>query len=164
MLQKETAQTLGNWIFQNIICHWETLLEIVSDNGKPSVAALNYLEKKYDIKHIQISSYNLCANSIVKRSHFNIQQALFKASDGVKHKWLQVAYLVFWSKHITSRKHMGYSSYFAMIGMYPLILFNIIKANYLALPLDSLLSTMDLIAQRAIVLQKQQKDLVQLKD
>ena len=62
-------------------------MEIVSDNGKPFVVALNYLEKKYDIKHIQISSYNSCTNGIVKRSHFDIQQALFKASDGVEYKW-----------------------------------------------------------------------------
>ena len=51
-LQKETTQAIGNWIFQDILCQWGTLVEIVSDNGKPFVAALGYLAKKYHIKHI----------------------------------------------------------------------------------------------------------------
>ena len=41
-------------------------MEIVSDNGKPFVAALRYLEKKYHVKHIRISGYNSRANGIVK--------------------------------------------------------------------------------------------------
>ena len=152
MFWKETAQTLGNWIFQDIICHWETLLKIVLDNGKPFVAILTYLEKKYDIKHIQISSYNLHINSIVEWLHFDVQQALFKALDGVEHKWSQAIYLVFWSKHIIYQQQMGYLPYFAVIETHPLILFNIIEANYLIPPPGSLLSTMDLIVQRAIAL------------
>jgi hypothetical protein len=66
MLCKETVQNIGNWIFQDVLCRWGMLAEIVSDNGKPFVAALLYLECKYHIKHIRISSYNLCANSIVE--------------------------------------------------------------------------------------------------
>jgi hypothetical protein len=66
MLHKETAQTLGDWIFQDILCHWGTLVEIVSDNGKPFVAMLTYLKKKYHIKHICISGYNLHTNGIVE--------------------------------------------------------------------------------------------------
>jgi hypothetical protein len=33
MLRNETAISLGDWIFEDIICHWGTLSEIVSDNG-----------------------------------------------------------------------------------------------------------------------------------
>lgn len=72
MLQKETAQTIVEWIFQDILCRWGTLVRIVSDNGKPFVAALKLLEKKYHVKHIRISGYNSHANGIIKRSHFNV--------------------------------------------------------------------------------------------
>jgi hypothetical protein len=72
MLCKETAQALGDWIFQDVLCQWGTLAEIVSDNSRSFVVALLYLEHKYHIKHIRISSYNLQANSIVERSHFNV--------------------------------------------------------------------------------------------
>ena len=66
MLRKETRQAIGNWIFQDILCQWGTLVEIVSDNGKPFIVVLSYMEQKYHMKHIRISGYNLHANRIVK--------------------------------------------------------------------------------------------------
>ncbi len=163
MLWKETAQSIGDWIFQNILCHWGTLVEIISDNGKPFIAALSYIEQKYHIRHIQISSYNSHANGIVEQSHFNVWQALYKASDGVENKWSQKVHLVFWSEHITAWKQMGYLPYFAVTGTHPLLPFDIVEANYLLPPPDSLLSTTDLIVCQAIALQKWQEDLARLK-
>jgi len=58
------------------------LVEIVSDNGSAFVKALAYLERKFHIKHIHISSYNSRANGLVEHSHFDPQQALFKGVDG----------------------------------------------------------------------------------
>ena len=164
MLRKETAQSLGDWIFQDILCRWGTLVEIVSDNGKPFVAALGHLDKKYHVKHIRISGYNSRANGIVERSHFDVRQALFKASDGSETKWSQAAQSVFWSERVTPRKRMGCSPYFAVTGTHPLLPFDIVEANYLLPPPDSLLSTTDLVARRAIALQKRQEDLIRLKD
>ena len=106
MLRKEMAQAIGDWIFQDIICQWGAIVEIVSDNGKLFIAALSHLESWYHIKHIRISGYNSRTNGIVECSHFDIWQALFKASDGMEHKWSQSAYLVFWSEHVTPQKHM----------------------------------------------------------
>ena len=57
---------------------------------------------------------------------------------------------------------MGCSPYFAMTGTHPLLPFNITEANYLQLPPDSPLSTTNLIAQRAITLQKQREHLTGL--
>ncbi len=163
MLCRETTQSLGDWIFQDIICCWGTLVEIISNNGKPFVAALGYLEKKYHIRHIRISGYNSRANGIVEHSHFNIWQVLYKSSDGEENKWSQAVHSVFWSEHVTARKRMGCSPYFAVTGTHPLLPFDIVEANYL-LPLpDSLLSTTDLIVRQAKVLQKRQEDLAQLK-
>ena len=159
MLCKETAQSLGDWIFQDILCRWGTLVEIVSDNGKPFISALGYLEKKYHIKHIRISGYNSRANGIVERSHFDVRQALFKAADGDQGRWSQATFLVFWSERVTPRRCMGCSPYFAVTGTHPLLPFDIIKANYLLPPPDSLLSTTELIARRAVALQKRQADL-----
>ena len=164
MLRKETAQALGDWIFQDILCRWGVLVEIVSDNSKPFVAALGYIEKKYHIKHIRISRYNSRANGIVERSHFNVRQALFKAADGKQSKWSQVAYSAFWSERVTPRRRMGCSPYFAVTGTHPLLPFDIIEANYLLPPPGSLLTTTDLIAHRAIMLQKRQEDLARLKE
>lgn len=59
---------------------------------------------------------------------------------------------------------MGYSPYYAATGMHPLLPFDIIEANYLLPPPDSLLSSTDLIARRAIALQKRTEDLATLHD
>ena len=159
MLRKETMQTIGDWIFQDILCQWGTLIEIVTDNRKPFIAALSHLEKKYHIKHIRISSYNSQANRIVERSHFDMRQALYKALDREEYRWVQIAQSVFWLEHITPRKCMGCSPYFAVMGTHPLLPFDIAKANYLLPPSDSLLSTTKLISQCTIALQKWQEDL-----
>jgi hypothetical protein len=42
---------------------------------------------------------------------------------------------------------MGYSLHYAMTGTHPILPFDIIEANYLLPPPDSLLATTDLIAQ-----------------
>ena len=57
---------------------------------------------------------------------------------------------------------MGCSPYFATTGTHPLLPFNIAEANYLLPPPDSSLSMTDLIAQRAIALQKQREHLTEL--
>ena len=162
MLRKETAQAIGDWIFEDILCRWGTLVEIISDNGKPFVAALAYLEKRYHIKHIRISGYNSRANGIVERSHFDVRQVLFKAADGEQSKWAKSTYSVFWSERVTVRKRMGCSPYFAITGTHPLLPLDIVEANYLLPPPDSILSTADLVTQRAIALQKRQTDLARL--
>jgi hypothetical protein len=162
MLCKETAQALGDWIFQDVLCQWGTLAEIISDNGRSFVAALSYLECKYHIKHIRISSYNLQANGIVERLHFDVRQAMFKAVDSDRNKWSQVAYLVFWSECITIRKCMGCSPFYTATGVHPILPFDIIEVNYLLPPPDLLLSTTDLVARQAIALQKHADDLTLL--
>jgi hypothetical protein len=104
MLRCETYKTVGEWIWQDIIYRWDTLVKIITDNGPPIVKAVEYLATKYHLNHIRISEYNSCANCIVECGHFDVQQALFKAADGDQSKWSQVAHSVFWSDWVTTRK------------------------------------------------------------
>ena len=57
---------------------------------------------------------------------------------------------------------MGCSPYFATTGTHPLLPFDISEANYLAPPPESVLTTTELITQRAIALQKQRDQLGEL--
>ena len=41
----ETTKTIGDWIFDDILCQWGTLCEIVMDNGPTFIKALDYLGK-----------------------------------------------------------------------------------------------------------------------
>jgi hypothetical protein len=115
-----------------------------------------------DSCHIRISGYNSKANGLVERSHFDVCQALFKAADGNEAKWSQSCYSVFWAERITTKKMMGCSPYFAATGTHPLIPLDIVEATYLQPPPDSVLSTTDLIARRAIALQRRKADLAKL--
>ena len=54
---------------------------------------------------------------------------------------------------------MGCSPYFTVTGLHPLIPLDISEATYLQPPPNSILSTPDLIARRAIALQKRSIDL-----
>ncbi|KNZ72276.1 hypothetical protein J132_04070 [Termitomyces sp. J132] len=74
-------------------------------------------------------------------------------------EWSTTTYSVFWSEHVTVRKRMGCSPYFMTTGTYPLLPADTVEATYLQPPPNSLLSTTDLIACRAIDLQHRQEDL-----
>jgi hypothetical protein len=162
MLRTESSKTVGDWIFEDILCRWGGLREIVTDNGSPILKALAYLSKRYKINHIRISGYNSRANGIVERPHFDVRQSLYKAVDGDEKRWAFGAYSVFWSERVTIRRRMGCSPYFAATGTHPLLPFDIAEASYLQPPPNSVLSTTDLISQRAIALQKRSEQLSNL--
>jgi transposase InsO family protein len=162
MLRNETTKTIGDWIFEDIICRWGSLNEIVTDNSPAFIAALEYLAKRYHIRHIRISGYNSCTNGLVERAHFDVRQSLFKAVDGDQTRWSVGAHSVFWAERVTVRKCMGCSPYFAITGSHPLIPLDISEVTYLQPPSDSILSSTDLIARRAIALQKRSTDLTTL--
>jgi integrase-like protein/reverse transcriptase-like protein len=65
-LRSETGRTLGSFIFEELLCHWGAIEEIVTDNGTAYVAMLDWLANKYGIHHIHISAYNSQANGIVE--------------------------------------------------------------------------------------------------
>jgi hypothetical protein len=159
MMRTENAQTIGDWLFEDVLCRWGALTDIVTDNGPAFVKAVGYLAKRYKIHHIRISGYNSRANGIVERAHFDVRQSLYKAANGDAARWSQVAHSVFWAERITTRKRMGCSPYFAITGTHPIIPLDITEATYLQAPPNSVLSTTDLIARRAIALQKRSEDI-----
>jgi hypothetical protein len=154
MLRSKNHETLADFIFQDILCRWGAIQTIVTDNGKPFIAALNSLAKQYGINHIRISGYNAQANSLVEHKHWDLRQALYKIADSVESKWHRGFYATLWAKHITPRQTMGYSPYFATHSLHPILPFNIDKATYLLPPPDKILTTEDLIVRRACQLQR----------
>jgi len=81
-LKEENARSIGQWLFEDIICRWGSLVKIVTDNRAPFKKAMKWLEEKYRIKGVAISPYNSQANSIVKRLHWDLRQILYKATKG----------------------------------------------------------------------------------
>jgi len=163
-LRVETSRTIGAFIFEEILCRWGAVEEIVTDNGTAYVAALDWLQDKYGIWHIHILAYNLQANGIVERQHRTIRESIFKACNGDDSSWPMVAPFAFWADRATTRKSTGHSPFFMVHGVEPILPFDIIQATFLVPDLTQPLSTEDLLATHTCQLQKCPADLAAIHD
>ena len=157
-LRIETGWTLGSFIFEDILCRWG-VGEIVTDNGTTYVVALDWLSRRYGIRHIRILAYNSRANGIVERQHRSIHDSLIKACNGNTSWWPVVAPFVFWADCATTRKATGFSPFYMAHGVKPILLFDITLATFLVPNLVKPLTTNELITTHAWQLKKQQDDL-----
>ena len=82
----DSAKVIADFIFQDILCHWGALEELVTDNAPPYIAALNILGSRYGIHHIRISGYNSRANGIVESKHFNVREAIIVRATALKER------------------------------------------------------------------------------
>jgi hypothetical protein len=158
----DSAQVIADFIFQELLCRWGALAEIVTDNAPQYIAALDVLAKRYGINHIKVSGYNSQANGIVESKHFDVREAIMKTCQGMESKWRQVLPQVFWAERITIRKSTGYSPYYMVHGVHPVLPFDIVEATYLAPPQDFGMTTEDLVALRAQQLSKRSEDLEEM--
>jgi len=152
------------FLFEDVLCRWGAVKEIVTDNGTPYVTALDWLADRYGICHICISPYNSHANGIVERQHRTICDSLIKACEGNNSKWPTRATHVFWADRATIRKSTGYSPFYMVHGVEPLLPFDITLVTFLVPNLTKPLSTADLIAIRARQLKMREDDLASICD
>ena len=162
-LTAESSKAIGEWLFQDVLSRWGAISEIVTDNGAPWVKACEYLAGKYHLHHIRVSGYNSRANGIVERPHFSVRDALFKACGGDGSKWHSQVHTVLWSERTTRRRRFGCSPYFAITGSHPILPLDIVEATYLVPSPSALVSTSELIARRAVALQKRAEDVAALR-
>ncbi len=108
-LRTETGHTVGNFIFEDILCRWGAVEEIVTDNGLAYVAALEWLVKKFGINHIRILAYNSQANGVVERQHRTICESLVKVCQGEVSKWPSAVPHVFWADQATIHRSTRFS-------------------------------------------------------
>ena len=101
MLHSENSTTLSSFIFEDLLCQWSPLSEIVTDNSPTFVQALDILADRYDIRHIRIFPYNSQANGVVERCHYDVRETIVKSSQGEESHWYSVAHSVFWAERIT---------------------------------------------------------------
>ena len=164
MLAKETGVAVGKFVFEDLLCRWGVIEEIVTDNRAPIVAGLEWLAKKYHITHIWISPYNKQTNGIVEQSHHSIRESIVKACDGNITRWPSVTPHVFWADHVTIQKDTGFSPFYMVHCIEPILPLDLAEATFLVPKLDSPVSHVDLIAIQAHQLEKRDSDLAVIKD
>ena len=160
----ENGKVIANWLFEDIICRWGCITEIITDNGSPYKSAVGWLEQKYGIKGIRISSYNSKANGKIERPHWDVRQMLVKATGGNLTKWFWFFHHVMWADRISIRKGFGCSPFFMVTGAHPILPLDIQEATWLVELPDKVLTTAELIGYRARALAKHRQHVSEMRD
>jgi hypothetical protein len=162
-LKVENGKAIANWLFEDIICRWGCITEIVTDNGGPYTAAVGWLEQKYGIKGIKISPYNSKANGKIERPHWDIRQMLYKATGGNPSKWYWFFHHVMWADRISIRKGLGCSPFFLVTGANPILPLDIQEATWLVELPGRILTTAEMIGYRAQALAKHRQHVIEMR-
>ena len=153
-LPQENTRALGEWFFDDIICRWGCPEEVVTDNAPVMIAMVAWLGHKYGIRGIRVSPYNSQGNGKIERAHFDIRQALVKATGGDIKKWFYFLKPVLWAERVTAKRGFGCSPYFLATGAEPLLPFDIVESTWLVNPPDRILTHEELVGYRAQALSK----------
>ena len=162
-VKDETGKTIANWLFEDIICRWGCITEIITDNGSPYKSAVGWLEQKYGIKGIKISSYNSKANGKIERPHWDVRQMLYKATGGNPSKWYWFFHHVMWADRVSIRKGLGCSPFFLVTGANPILPLDIQEATWLVELPDRILTTAEMIGFRAQALAKHRQHVIEMR-
>ena len=162
-VKDENGKTIANWLFEDIICRWGCITEIVTDNGGPYRSAVAWLEQKYGIKGIKISPYNSKGNGKIERPHWDVRQMLYKATGGNPSKWFWFFHHVMWADRVSIRKKLGCSPFFMVTGAHPILPLDIQEATWLVDLPGRVLSTAELIGYRAKALAKHRQHVIEMR-
>ena len=153
-IANENARQLAEWFFDDILCRWGTPEEIVTDNAPQMLALTKWLRDKYGVRGIRISPYNSQANGKIERAHFDIRQALAKATSGNLHHWFYFLKHILWADRITTRKSLGCSPYFFVLGAEPILPLDLVESTWLVKTPERVWTREELIGFRAQALAK----------
>ena len=162
-LKAENGKAIANWLFEDIICRWGCIKEIITDNGSPYKSAVGWLEQKYGIKGIRISPYNSKANGKIERPHWDVRQMLYKATGGNPSKWYWFFHHVMWADRVSIRKGLGCSPFFMVTGAHPILPLDIQEATWLVELPDKVLTRAELIGYRAQALAKHRQHVIEMR-
>ena len=163
-LRDEKARTIALWMYEDILCRWGSIGTIVTDNGPSFKAAVEWIEKTWGIKSVTISPYNSRANGKVERPHWDIRQMLYKATGAANtNKWYWFLQSVFWADRTSIRKRTGYSPYYMVTGVHPILPLDAAEATWLTRPPDKVMTFEEMIGSRARALAKHRIHLIKMR-
>ena len=64
------STTIGDWLYQDFLCRWGALCEIVTDNGAPWLKAVEHVRDKYHIHHIRVSGSQCGTVNTTRQGNF----------------------------------------------------------------------------------------------
>ena len=158
-LQNAKAKTLAKFFWEEILCRYGMIGQVVTDNGPEVLEAFTELMRRYGIPHIKISPYNSKANGVVERGHFTIRESIMKACRTKPTHWPEYVHYAFFADKVTISQSTGFSAYYLLHGVNPVLPFDLLEATFMVEGFQEGMSTSDLLALRIRQLQKKPADI-----
>ena len=158
-LRRADSKSLMKFFWEQIYCRYGAVGEVITDNGSEVKGAFKLLLERMEIPQITISPYNSKANGVVERGHFIIRESIVKACEGNITKWPEKVQEAFFADKITTSKVTGFSPYYLLHGVHPVLPFDLTESTFMVKGFKSGMSRADLLALRMRQIQKRQTDL-----
>jgi hypothetical protein len=158
-LRENTAKNVAAFLWEDIICRYGSIGEIVTDNGGEFAAACEELIRRYGIPQIRITPYNSRANGVVERGHFIIRESLVKACGSKLKQWPNLVHHAFFADKIMPRRSSGFTPFYLLHGIEAVMPFDLTEATFLTRGFHKGMNTADLLALRIRQLEKRPDDL-----
>ena len=158
-LRAASSQEIARFFWEQIICRYGGVEQVVTDNGPETKGAFEILMKKYGIPHTRISPYNSKANGVVERGHFTLREGLIKACEGQVNRWPSLLPHAAFADRITIRRSTGFSPYYLLHGVHPILPMDLREATFMVQGFRSNMPHADLLALRIRQLQRKPEDL-----
>ena len=157
-LKKNNSISLMRFFWEQIYCRYGAIAEVVTDNGPEVKGTFAELLRRLDIPQVKISPYNKQANGVVERGHFIIREAIMKSVTHRKN-WPEKVPLAFFADRITVSRVTGFSAYFLLHGVHPILPFDLADATFMIEGFTSRMSSVELLVLRMRQLERRPEDL-----
>lgn len=163
-LRGASAREVARFFWEQIICRYGAVHQVVTDNGSETKGAFEILVERYGIQHVRISPYNSKANGVVERGHFILREALIKACEGKINRWPELLPLALFADRISIRRATGFSPYYLLHGTHPALPMDLREATFMVQGFQHDMSPEDLLHLRIRQLQKKPEDVARASD
>lgn len=163
-LKNLKSKTTARFFWEEIICRYGYISEVVTDNGAEVAGAFQNLLERYGIPQIKISPYNKHATGIVEQGHFAIRQAILKDCGQKISSWPERVHLAFFADRVTTRRVTGFSPYYLAHGVHPILPFDLTEASFMIEGYRSGMTSSELLALRMRQLDKREEDVARAAD
>lgn len=158
-LRNNNAESLARFFWEQVICRYGHVGQVVTDNGPEVQSAFAKLLQRYGIPQVRISAYNSRANGVVERGHYIIREAIVKSCQGKIKDWPNKVPLAFFADKITTSHVTGFSPYYLLHGVHPVLPIDLFEATFLVQGFKDGMPTEELLALRIRQLEKHPKDI-----
>ena len=158
-LRNNNAESLARFFWEQVICRYGHVGQVVTDNGPEVQSAFAKLLQRYGIPQVRISAYNSRANGVVERGHYIIREAIVKSCQGKIKDWPNKVPLAFFADKITTSRVTGFSPYYLLHGVHPVLPIDLFEATFLVQGFKDSMPTEELLALRIRQLEKHPKDI-----